>query len=108
MFSNSWDANPPEPGQPTNEAIDVVNGDLPGIEGTGNPNGYDTPVNVIKDYPYTFSSISDEGRAMGHIAHDIAPGASLAFRTGVLSPRDFELGIQNLARPLRILLGSMI
>ena len=96
LFSNSWDANPPEPGQPTNEAIDVVNGDLPGIEGTGNPNGYDTPVNVIKDYPYTFRSISDEGRAMGHIAHDIAPGASLAFRTGVLSPRDFELGIQNL------------
>ncbi|MEP0132962.1 MAG: T9SS type A sorting domain-containing protein [Eudoraea sp.] len=96
LFSNSWDANPPEPGQPTNEAIDVGNGDLPGIEGIGNPNGYDTPVNVIKDYPYTFSPISDEGRAMGHIAHDIAPGASLAFRTGVLSPRDFELGIQNL------------
>ncbi|MGI9548172.1 MAG: hypothetical protein ACR2MM_13090, partial [Flavobacteriaceae bacterium] len=68
LFSNSWDANPPEPGQPTNEAIDVVNGDLPGIEGIGNPNGYETPVNVIKDYPYTFSSISDEGRAMGHIA----------------------------------------
>ena len=96
LFSNSWDANPPEPGQPSNEAIDVGNGDLPGIKGIGNPNGYDTPVQVIKEYPYTFGQISDEGRAMGHIAHDIAPGASIAFRTGVLSPRDFELGIQNL------------
>jgi hypothetical protein len=96
LFSNSWDANPPELGQPTNEAIDVGNGDLPGTVGNGNPNGYTTPVQVIKDYPYTFGTISDEGRAMGHIAHDIAPGANLAFRTGVLSPRDFELGIQNL------------
>ncbi len=96
LFSNSWDANLPELGQPTNEAIDVGNGDLPGTGGNGNPNGYITPVQVIKDYPYTFGAISDEGRAMGHIAHDIAPGANLAFRTGVLSPRDFELGVQNL------------
>ncbi|MEY8019938.1 S8 family peptidase [Muriicola sp. SD30] len=97
VFSNSFDANPPEAGQPTNEAIDVGNGDLPGIAGNGNPNGYDTPVNVIKEYPYTFGQISDEGRAMLQIAHDIAPGANLAFRTAVLSPRDFELGIQELS-----------
>ncbi len=95
VFSNSYDANPPEAGQPTNEAIDVGNGDLPGIAGNGNPNGYDTPVRVIKEYPYTFGQISDEGRAMLQIAHDIAPGANLAFRTGVLSPRDFELGIRE-------------
>ncbi len=95
VFSNSFDANPPQPGQPTNEAIDVGNGDLPGIAGNGNPNGYDKPVRVIKEYPYTFGQLSDEGRAMLQIAHDIAPGADLAFRTGVLSPRDFELGIRD-------------
>ncbi|QBA63757.1 S8 family peptidase [Muriicola soli] len=96
VFSNSFDANPPEAGQPSNEAIDVGNGDLPGIAGNGNPNGYNTPVNVIKEYPYTFGQLSDEGRAMLQIAHDIAPGANLAFRTAVLSPRDFELGVKNL------------
>jgi hypothetical protein len=96
IFSNSFDANPPEAGQPTSEAIDVGNGDLPGIAGNGNPNGYDTPVQVIKEYPYTFGALSDEGRAMLQIAHDIAPGAALGFRTGVLSPRDFELGIRDL------------
>jgi hypothetical protein len=95
IISNSFDANQPEPGQPTNEAIDVGNRDLPGIKGIGNPN-YDTPVEVIKDYPYSFGQISDEGRAMAQLAHDIAPGARLAFSTGVLSPRDFELAIQNL------------
>ncbi|WP_297707517.1 hypothetical protein [uncultured Eudoraea sp.] len=95
VFSNSFDANPTG-GQQSNEAIDVGAGDLPGTAGDGNPNGYNTPVQVIKEYPYTFGTISDEGRAMLHIAHDIAPGASLAFRTGVLSPRDFELGIKNL------------
>ncbi|WP_297764468.1 T9SS type A sorting domain-containing protein, partial [uncultured Muriicola sp.] len=96
LFSNSFDANPPEPGQPTNEAIDVGNGDLPGTAGNGNPNGYDTPVQIIKDYPFSFGIISDEGRAMGQLAHDMAPGAKITFRTGVLSPRDFEVGIQNL------------
>ncbi len=96
VFSNSFDANPTG-GQQSNEEIDVEAGDLPGTAGEGNPNGYNTPVQVIKEYPYTFGTISDEGRAMLHIAHDIAPGASLAFRTGVLSPRDFELGIKNLS-----------
>ncbi len=95
VFSNSFDANPVQPGQPTNEAIDVSNGDLPGTAGNGNPNGYNTPVRVIKEYPYTFGQLSDEGRAMLQIAHDIAPGADLAFRTAVLSPRDFELGIRD-------------
>ncbi len=89
VFSNSFDAN-------SNATKDVEAGDLPGMKVNGNPRGYDTPVEVIKEYPYTFGVISDEGRAMLQIAHDIAPGANLAFRTGVLSPRDFELGIQNL------------
>lgn len=71
--------------------VDVENGDLPGI---GNPNSYTVPVEVIKDYP--FGVASDEGRAMLQIVHDVAPGAELAFSTGILSPRDFEIAIQKL------------
>lgn len=75
----------------TRATIDEENGDLPG---TQNPNGYNTAVEILKDFP--FGSASDEGRAMMHILHDIAPGAELAFNTGVLSPRDFEIAISNL------------
>lgn len=71
--------------------VDVENGDLPGL---GNPNNYNVPVEVIKDYP--FGVASDEGRAMLQILHDVAPGAELAFSTGILSPRDFEIAIQRL------------
>jgi hypothetical protein len=40
---------------------------------------------------------SDEGRAMLQVVHDVAPGASLAFRTGNLGEADFATGIQQLA-----------
>jgi hypothetical protein len=88
-LSDSFDAQP-FTGK-TKAAIDVENGDLPGAN---NPNGYLTDVQVIKDFPYGESS--DEGRAMLQIVHDVAPGAELAFYTGVISPRDFELGIKAL------------
>ncbi len=76
------------PGNPA--ATDVTNGDLPG---TGNPD--DTvPVQVLQDYP--FGRTTDEGRAMLQIVHDIAPKASLAFRTGFISEGDFAQGISDL------------
>ena len=53
------------------------------------------PVSVLMDYPY--GEASDEGRAMMHIIHDVAPGATLAFHTGSLSPRNFEVGFKALA-----------
>jgi hypothetical protein len=58
----------------TSESDDIQSGDLPG---PGNPNGYTTPVNVLRDY--TADDASDEGRAMAQIIHDLAPGAELAF-----------------------------
>src|SRR5258708_2050803 len=76
--------------QPGNLAqIDVQNYDLPGI---GNPNN-STPVQVVKE---SNGKGSDEGRAMLQIIHDVAPMASLAFRTGFISEGDFAGGINEL------------
>ena len=75
-------------------AQDVINGDLPGV---GNVNGYLTPVQVLKDIVPVSGALSDEGRAMLQIVHDIAPGAELAFRTGFLGEQDMAVGIRELA-----------
>ena len=77
--------------------IDVTNGDLPGI---GNPNGDSLEVDVIKDFVSSSGPLSDEGRAMLQIVHDIAPGAELAFRTGFLGEQDMAVGIRELSNAL--------
>jgi hypothetical protein len=61
---------------PTSAAGDVASGDLPG---PGNPCGRALPVQVIADS--TSSGVTDEGRAMAQIVHDLAPGSPLAFAT---------------------------
>ncbi len=43
------------------------------------------------------SGCSDEGRAIGQIIHDVAPGASLAFHTAFLGQASFAEGITELA-----------
>lgn len=53
----------------------VKSGDLPG---KANPFGYRQPVNILAD---TDEPLLDEGRALGQIIHDIAPGAELFFHT---------------------------
>lgn len=73
---------------------DVRNGDLPGAD---NPNGYTKDVEVLKDIDPQYGTLSDEGRAMLQIVHDIAPGAELAFRTGFLGEQDMADGIRELA-----------
>lgn len=75
-------------------ANDVINGDLPG---KGNIDGNLQDVEVVKEYPYQSGFLSDEGRGILQIIHDIAPGADLAFRTGFLSPEDMAAGILELA-----------
>jgi hypothetical protein len=67
---------------------DVLSGDLPG---TGNPNGFTTPVNVLAD-----DGTTDEGRAMLQIIHDVAPGAALAFATANGGQATFANNITNL------------
>lgn len=71
-------------------ADDILRGDLPGPANPANTQ----PVDVLLDYPYGVAT--DEGRAMLQIIHDIAPGAELAFRTGLISPVDFARGIIEL------------
>jgi subtilisin family serine protease len=65
---------------------------LEGME-TGQANG-DLPadITILSDV----SSGADEGRAMGEIVHDVAPGASLAFHTAWLGQIDFAMGILSL------------
>jgi hypothetical protein len=71
-------------------AQDIANGDLPGA---GNPFGNAQPVEVLLDNTVGV----DEGRAMMHLVHDVAPGATLAFRTGFRGAGDFAAGIEELA-----------
>jgi len=54
----------------------ITSGDLPGV---GNPNGFTTPVNIVKDDPATYAA--DEGRGMAEIIHDVAPGAQMLFHS---------------------------
>ena len=87
VLSNSYDTK-------LKAAQDIGNGDLPGLT---NPNGYASEVLVLKDITQVFGTLSDEGRAMLQIIHDIAPGAELAFRTGYLGEQDMADGILELA-----------
>jgi hypothetical protein len=74
------------------DSANQVNGGIAQSQSTGDlpPQG----VQVLKDGP---SGSTDEGRAMAEIIHDVAPGANLAFYTGVDSPQDFANGILQLA-----------
>ncbi len=60
----------------------VKSGDLPG---NANPFGYHQPVTILAD---SNKPLSDEGRALGQIVHDIAPGAELFFHTFTQEDRD--------------------
>ena len=76
---------------------DISNGDLPG---PGNPDGHFTPVHLLKEFPNTtgtFFSLSDEGRAMLQIVHDVAPSAELAFHTAFESAEGMAIGVEALA-----------
>ena len=73
-------------------AAGVKSGDLPGTE---NPDGYNTPVQVLADLPA--GQGSDEGRGMAELIHDVAPGSELAFHTAFRGQADFANGILRLA-----------
>ncbi|MCH6234335.1 S8 family serine peptidase [Cognataquiflexum rubidum] len=66
---------------------DIRNGDLPATDS----------LYFYRDLPSRFGIGTDEGRAMLQIIHDVAPGAKLGFRTGVITAGDFAQGIRDLA-----------
>lgn len=75
-------------------ATDVQSGDLPGRQ---NPNGYTKPVRVLKDN-LEIRRVSDEGRAMLQIIHDVAPGAELLFHTSGDTETTFAQAVRALAQ----------
>ena len=81
-------------------AEDVATGDLPG---EGNPNGFNTSVEILDDSADNSASFGepdgalvDEGRAMAQIISDIAPGANILFHTGINGANDYAAGIDEL------------
>ena len=86
IVSDSYDTSSSTP----NANVGVASGDLPG---SGNPNGYTTPVVVLQDGA---SGDTDEGRGMAEIVHDIAPGAKISFHTSGLTQNAMAGAIRNL------------
>jgi hypothetical protein len=70
---------------------DIQNGNLP-----SNPNNINILLDLDETTECNIYKAKDEGRAMMQIIHDIAPGATLVFRTGVRGIADFVMGIMEL------------
>jgi Subtilase family len=70
-------------------ATDISTGDLPASSN----------IRIVSDFNARECAAegTDEGRAMMQLIHDVAPGASLAFRTAYRGAADFAAGILELA-----------
>ena len=78
-------------------ATDVQYGDLPG---SNNPDGYTKNVDVLKDIdPSSGIVMSDEGRAMLQIIHDIAPRSRAGFLHRVAGRTGYGRRDQGSCRP---------
>jgi hypothetical protein len=77
---------------PKSATDDIASGDLPPAH---------HPI-LATEYPLcgtSYAFCTDEGRAMLQIVHDLAPGASLQFNTGLPHPVAYANAIQYLADP---------
>lgn len=84
LLSDSFGCNPPPflaGARTTTLAEDLASGELP------------STVQILKD---GCPGGSDEGRGMGQLVHDVAPGAAMAFHTAFESELDFAEGIIRL------------
>jgi hypothetical protein len=84
IISDSFACNPPpfQPGAPNSSFEEDLGTELP------------AEVNILSE---GCPGGTDEGRAIGQIVHDVAPGSPLLFHTGFNSELDFAEGIQRLA-----------
>lgn len=83
ILSDSFD-------QKGDTSLDQANGDLP------------ANVNILDDAAncgniFAPKACNDEGRAMAQLAHDVAPGANIAFHTAFTGDANFAQGIRDLA-----------
>ncbi|MFT3865914.1 MAG: S8 family serine peptidase [Solirubrobacterales bacterium] len=80
-------------------AEDEETNDLPGLENSCT--GQQVPVDVVAEAPSADSSeLTDEGRAMLQVVHDVAPEAELAFATAWSTELQFAHNIELLADPV--------
>jgi hypothetical protein len=87
IVSDSYDKAPNVP----RASAGVTSGDLPG---PGNPDGYSQPVVVLQDDASV--DVTDEGRAMAEIVHDIAPAAKIAYSASGPTQASMATSIRNL------------
>jgi hypothetical protein len=82
-------------------AEDEASDDLPGP--ANDCSGQQVPVRVLAEAPPPASgeeSLTDEGRAMLQVVHDLAPHAELAFATAYSTEIEFARNIERLAEPV--------
>jgi len=85
-------------------AEDEASDDLPGP--SNDCSGQQIPVRVIAEAPPPApgeeESLTDEGRAMLQVVHDLAPHAELAFATAYSTEIQFARNIERLAEPVAV------
>jgi hypothetical protein len=95
-----------ENGITTTAEQDVTNGDLPSGVVVNEESNTTVPYtqgsaapgnNTCAEFGTAQLPLSDEGRAMMQIVHDVAPGASLAFYPAIFGQADFANGITTMA-----------
>jgi Subtilase family len=85
----------------TDAEADERSDDLPGPLNTCS--GQQAPVNVIAEAPEPAAgegALTDEGRAMLQVVHDVAPEAELAFATAFTGELGFARNVERLAEPV--------
>jgi hypothetical protein len=91
----------------TKEEDDIKTADLPG---PGNPCGDTAEVKKLSQFVPAFpgEEAADEGRAMGQIVHDLAPGARLEFASAFNGLTAFAESIGDLAKKSEVIVDDVV
>lgn len=94
ILSDSWDNDDTDA---TSAGFDVAAGDLPGPENPCPGANRQVAVTPIEEVAGPPNRGRDEGRAMAQLVHDLAPAATLSFRSAFNGDADFAANIRQLA-----------